>query len=172
MSTLLEIACNKVVADQMLIVAKPTVKDLIQLIDDTCEQLEIPVIHTFIPEKHEYWREITMPAGMTGVGHVHRHRHLNIAMTGRALVTHNGETKEVIAPAIFYSEAGAQKAFQVFEDFRFITVHENPRGWNEDHILEMEREIFELPDEQQSSDLDVNAFRMTKQPLYLEGILP
>jgi mannose-6-phosphate isomerase-like protein (cupin superfamily) len=139
----------------------PPIEKLIEIVDQV-PQLDIPVTHTFIPEKKEYWREITMPAGMTGVGHVHKHRHLNIALTGHALVTCGGEAMEIRAPFIFYSEPGAQKAFQVFEDLRWVTIHDNPNGWTKDNIREMENEIFELPPENIESGLTVDEFRMKK----------
>lgn len=153
-----------VLADPHLAPPRATIKDLIHLVDQV-PQLEIPVRHTFPPGSGEYWREITMPAGMTGVGHIHRHRHLNIALTGKALVTCDGITHAIEAPFIFYSEAGAQKAFQVIEDLRWVTIHENPRGWNEDHIVELEREIFELPPEMVEANIPVDEYRMTKRAL-------
>lgn len=139
-------------------------RQLIEIVDQV-PQLDIPVTHTFIPEKGEYWREITMPAGCTGVGHIHKHRHLNIALTGHALVTFGGKTQEIKAPAIFYSEPGAQKAFQVLEDLRWVTIHENPNGWTKDNIVEMEREIFELPPEMVEAAIPVDDYRMTKRAL-------
>lgn len=139
-----------------------SIKQLIEIIDQV-PQLEIPVTHTFI--KGEYWREITMPAGMTGVGHVHKHRHLNIALTGHALVTWDGQTQEIVAPAIFYSEPGAQKAFQVFEDLRWVTIHENPNGWTEENIVELEREIFDMPQEMIGAAITVDEYRMNKRSL-------
>jgi quercetin dioxygenase-like cupin family protein len=138
------------------------VEELIKIVDQV-PQLEIPVTHTFI--KNEYWREITMPAGMTGVGHIHRHRHLNIALTGHAIVTWDGQSQEIKAPAIFYSEPGAQKAFQVFEDVRWVTIHENPNGWGPKNIVEIEREIFELPQPMIEAGLPVDEYRMTRRSL-------
>lgn len=137
-------------------------KDLIALVDQV-PQLEIPVKHYFWPGV--YGREITMPAGMTGVGHIHKHRHANIALTGHALVTCDGITQEVRAPFVFESMPGAQKAFQVFEDLRWLTIHENPKGITD--IVEMEREIFELPQEQIDSGLEVDEYRMTRRAISL-----
>ena len=130
----------EILASTLAAPPRPTIKDLITLVDSV-PQLEIPVTHSFI--KDEYWREITMPAGMTGVGHVHRHRHQNIALAGKALVTCDGITMAVEAPFVFESQPGAQKAFQVIEDLRWVTIHENPNGWGPDDIVEIEREIFE-----------------------------
>jgi quercetin dioxygenase-like cupin family protein len=137
-------------------------KELINIVDQV-PQLEIPVTHRFYTEKGEYWREITMPSGMTGVGHIHRHRHLNLVLSGHALVTWDGQTHEVKAPAIFYSEAGAQKAFQVFEDFRLVTIHPNPDNLTD--VLEIEQFLFQLEEEQVQSGLSIDEFRMQKNQL-------
>lgn len=146
----------------VLPVSKPTIDDLIGIVD-AHPQLEIPVTHYFSPGV--YMREITMPAGMTGVGHIHRHRHMNIALTGRSLVTIDGVTTEVVAPFIFESMPGAQKAFHVIEDLRWITIHANPNGWDESSIVEMEREIFELPLEMIIEGIPVDEYRMNKRNL-------
>ncbi len=119
------------------------------------------MLHAFKPG--EYWREITMPAGMTGVGHIHNQRHINIVMSGHALVTCDGVTQEVRAPAIFVCEAGAQKAFQVFEDFRLITVHQNPDELRD--IVEIERMVFRLPEAIVEAGVPLDDFRMQKNQL-------
>lgn len=138
------------------------IQELIKIVDSV-PQLDIPVTHRFYTEKQEYWREITMPAGTTGVGHIHKQRHLNLVLSGHALVTCDGVTHEVRAPAIFYCEAGAQKAFQVFEDFRLVTIHSNPD--NLTNIQEIEKLILELPEENLESGLSVDDFRMQKNQL-------
>ncbi len=139
---------------------KESIKELIKIIDQV-PQLEIPVTHRFSPGV--YAREITMPAGMTGVGHIHKHRHLNIALTGHALVTWDGQTQEIRAPFIFESMPGAQKAFQVFEDLTWITIHANPKDISD--VVEMEREIFELPSEMVEANIPVDEYRMTRRAL-------
>jgi len=159
---MITLVSKDVLADPFAAPPRPTMKDLIHIVDQV-PQLEIPVTHTFI--KDEYWREITMPAGMTGVGHIHRHRHLNIALTGKALVTCDGITRAIEAPFIFYSEPGAQKAFQVIDDLRWVTIHENPNGWGPDDIVEIEREIFELPPEMEEAAIPIDDYRMTKRAL-------
>ncbi len=135
-------------------------KELIKIVDQV-PQLEIPVTHYFLP--NVYVREITMPAGMTGVGHIHKQHHLNVILSGRALVTCDGVVQEIVAPFVFESQPGAQKAFQVFEDFRLMTVHSNPKGITD--ILEIEREIFELPEEILESQMTLDDFRMQKNQL-------
>lgn len=140
--------------------SKDSMKELIAIVDQV-PQLEIPVTHYFSPGV--YGREIVMPAGMTGVGHIHKHRHLNIALTGHALVTCDGLTQEIRAPFIFESMPGAQKAFQVMEDLRWVTIHANPKEIQD--IVEMEREIFELPEAMIREAIPVDDYRMTKRAL-------
>lgn len=139
---------------------REAIKELIHLVDQH-PQLEIPVTHYFSPGI--YAREITMPAGMTGVGHVHKHRHLNIALTGKAIVSCDGISQAIQAPFIFESMPGAQKAFQVIEDLRWITIHANPKEIST--VVEMEREIFELPEEMIEAGIPVDEYRMTKRSL-------
>lgn len=139
---------------------KEAIKELIAIVNQV-PQLEIPVTHRFLPGF--YAREITMPAGMTGVGHIHKQKHLNIVLTGHAIVTWDGHTEEIRAPYVFESLPGAQKAFQVFEDFRLMTVHANPKNLTD--IVEIEREIFELPEEVISSGLPLDDYRMQKNQL-------
>lgn len=139
---------------------KESIKELIHLIDQH-PQIEVPVKHYFSPGI--YAREMLMPAGATGVGHIHKHRHLNIALTGKAIVSCDGISQAVQAPFIFESMPGAQKAFQVIEDLRWITIHANPKDISD--VVEMEREIFELPPEMIEAGIPVDDYRMTKRAL-------
>jgi quercetin dioxygenase-like cupin family protein len=136
------------------------IQELIKIVDSV-PQLDIPVTHHFLPGI--YAREIMMPAGMTGVGHKHRTQHLNVVLTGHAIVTWDGHTEEIHAPHVFESMPGAQKAFQVVEDFRFMTVHPNPKNLTD--IVEIEREIFDLPEEIQDAAIPLDNFRMQKNQL-------
>lgn len=148
---------------ELITAARPhaeAIKDLIEIVDQV-PQLEIPVTHYFLPGI--YVREITMPAGMTGVGHIHKQRHLNVVLTGRAIVTWDGHTEEIVAPCVFESQPGAQKAFQVFEDFRLMTIHTNTK--NLTNIVDIEREIFQLPEEIVSAGIPLDDYRMQKNQL-------
>lgn len=140
-----------------------SIKDLINVVDQF-PQLEIPVTHHFLPGF--YAREITIPAGATAVGHKHKQHHLNIVLSGHAIVTCDGKSQEIRAPFTFESQPGAQKAFQVFEDFRLMTVHANSR--NLTNVVEIEREIFDLPIEIASADIPLDDFRMQKNQLMNE----
>ena len=84
------------------------------------DQEECPVEEIFAPGV--YYREIFMPAGLVVVGHEHKTKHLNIVLSGRALVTIDGLTQE-IGPGTFVSEAGVRKALMILEDMRWATIH-------------------------------------------------
>lgn len=163
LSALLQVACRKVL--QRMDVAPPVpthaqaVQAVTDYIDENCVQLDIPVTHLFSPGV--YLREITMPAGASCVGHRHKHRHFNIALTGRAVVTIDGVSTEIVAPFRFESAPGAQKMFQVIEDLRWLTIHENPT--NTHNIVEIERMIFDLPPEMEEAGIPVDEFRMTRR---------
>lgn len=121
----------------------------------------MPVTHRFSPGV--YCREIFMPGGTYVVGHVHKTRHQNIVLTGRALVTIDGVQTEIVAPFIFESDAGAQKLLHVLEDMRWLTVHANPDNITD--IPTIEDLIFDLPPEVKSSGLELDQFRMNRNLL-------
>jgi hypothetical protein len=162
MSALLQVACSKVIRKVDAAPPVPThaqvVDAITEYIDQNCEQLEIPVTHRFSPGV--YCREITMPAGASCVGHRHKTRHQNIALTGMAVVTIDGVTTEIVAPFVFESAPGAQKMFQVIEDLRWLTIHANPTDTQD--IVEIERMIFDLPPEM-NIGIPVDEYRMTKR---------
>lgn len=139
------------------------VSALVDLLD-SLPQLEIPVTHRFSPGV--YCREVTMPAGATVVGHKHKTRHQNIALTGRALVQIDGVTTEIVAPFIFESAPGAQKIFHVIEDLCWLTIHANPKEISD--IPTIEDEIFDLPQEIKESGLPLDDYRMTHRTPCLE----
>lgn len=133
-----------------------------------CEQPEMPVTHRFSPGI--YCREIFMPAlpggGTLVVGHVHKTRHQNIVLTGKAIVTIGDERMEIVAPFVFESEAGAQKLLHIIEDMRWLTVHANPDNITD--IPTIENMIFDLPPEIQESGIPLDDFRMQRN-LALKG---
>lgn len=87
-----------------------------------CDQVDIPVRHSFSPG--EYRREITIPAGTLIIGHKHLTSHWNILHRGRASIVMNGQRKEVKGPMTFWSEAGTRKIAYVHEEVVFETIHE------------------------------------------------
>lgn len=104
-------------------------------------QREMPVTSRFEPGV--YLREIFMPADTWVVGHVHKTRHFNIVLSGRARVSMNGgEAKVVQAGDVFASDAGVQKWLYIEEDCRWITVHANPDGIRD--VVAMEEILVKL----------------------------
>lgn len=87
----------------------------------TMPQLTCPLRHLFAPGI--YLREITMPKGALIIGHEHRTRHFNVILSGRARVSIQGETQELVAPTIFVSEPGVRKVLYILETMRWATIH-------------------------------------------------
>ena len=78
--------------------------------------------HHFAPGV--YGRQLTVLKGYAAVGHRHKHEHLNIVLSGKALVVvEGGEPKIVEASAVFKSEAGKRKAVVALEDFTIMNIH-------------------------------------------------
>ena len=84
-------------------------------------QVECPLVHRFTPGI--YLREITMPAGTIVVGHKHLTEHLNIILTGRALVAWDGNVELLEAPHTFVSGPGVRKMLLILEDMVWQTIH-------------------------------------------------
>lgn len=143
---------------------KENIKEIVSILEQ-CEQPEMPVEHRLSPGI--YCREIFMPAlpggGTYVVGHIHKTKHQNIVLTGRAFVTIDGVQLEIVAPFIFESAAGAQKLLHVVEDMRWITVHANPDNITD--IPTLENMIFDLPEAVVASGLELDAFRMQRNQL-------
>lgn len=168
------VASKKILADPTVAPPAPSESEKITEVVDIlkkCEQPEMPVTHHFSPGI--YCREIFMPAlpggGTLVVGHVHKTRHQNIVLTGKAVVTIGEERLEIVAPFIFESEAGAQKLLHIIEDMRWLTVHTNPDNITD--IPTIENMIFDLPPEIQEAGIPLDDFRMQRN-LALKGENP
>lgn len=98
--------------------------------------------HHFAPDT--YGRELLMPAGVTIVGKIHRHAHVNVVSMGRVRVytEHEGEV-EITAPCTFVSVPGTKRAVHILEDCVWTTIHANPS--NTTDLAQLEREII-MPD--------------------------
>jgi hypothetical protein len=159
------VVTKKVLADPKI--APPQKESISEIIGvlEQCEQPEMPLTHRFSPGI--YCREVFMPAAPGGgtyvVGHVHKTRHQNIVLTGRALVTIDGVTEEIVAPFVFESDAGAQKLLHIVEDMRWMTVHANPDNITD--IPTLENMIFDLPEAIRAAGIPLNDFRMQRNQL-------
>ena len=84
----------------------------------------IPITHNFSDQL--YMRQMKMPADTFVISAMHHTDHFWFLMTGRILVTTNGETIEHVAPCYEISIKGAKRLIHCLEDCIFINVHKNP----------------------------------------------
>jgi len=84
-------------------------------------QLHVPLLHMFAPGV--YVRTVRMPKGSYILGHEHTTKHFNFVLSGSATVKIGNETKLMVAPFIFTSEAGVRKELLIHEDMVWATVH-------------------------------------------------
>lgn len=85
-------------------------------------QVEFPLEHLFTAT--QYARRIFVPAGATVVTAVHKSEHITIALKGHCVVVDElGDRKDVIAPAMFVTEPGTQRAVYAVTDVEWATVH-------------------------------------------------
>lgn len=87
-----------------------------------------------------YMRKMIMPAGSFVVSAIHHTDHFWFLMTGRILVTTDGEEIEHIAPCYEKSIKGAKRLIKCLEDCIFINVHKNPK--NIKKIKKIEKKLY------------------------------
>jgi len=87
-----------------------------------------------------YMRKMIMPAGSFVISAIHHTDHFWFLMTGRILVTTDGEEIEHIAPCYEKSIKGAKRLIKCLEDCVFINVHKNPS--NTKNIKEVENSLY------------------------------
>lgn len=97
-----------------------------------------PITHNFSDQL--YMRQMQMPANSIIVSAIHHTEHFWFLMTGKILVTTNGETVEHVAPCYELSEKGAKRLIQCVEDCVFINVHKNPT--NTKDMKEIEESLY------------------------------
>lgn len=95
-----------------------------------------------------YYRTITMPKGNIIVGHKHKHKTMNVMVSGKMRLWMNGVIEEIEAPCIFESEPNSRKIGFILEDVIFMNVH-NITGMDvnnlKDELLvkeDIEKELF------------------------------
>jgi hypothetical protein len=123
-------------------------------------QIEPEIKNSFSPGV--YARTIYMPAGIYLIGKTHKTEHFNIAHTGMANVTIDGQTKLICGGEFFKSEPGSKKVFEIISAMKWTTIHPTEKTdideiekdtvyTDEEEVLLMQSEIKEL--ESQVSDL-------------------
>jgi len=83
-------------------------------------QCECPVRNHFAPGV--YLREMTIPAGVTAVGAVHKTEHLAIVV-GHCLVTTDDGVQEIRGYAVVHAKPGIKRAAHAIADTVFTTIH-------------------------------------------------
>jgi hypothetical protein len=99
---------------------------------------QFPIKHNFSDQL--YMREMRMKAGTFVVSAMHHTDHFWFLMTGRILVTTDGETIEHIAPCFEKSIKGAKRLITCSEDCIFINIHKNPS--NTMDLDEIENKLY------------------------------
>lgn len=85
-------------------------------------QIEAPLDHYHTPEL--YGRRIYVPAGATVVTKVHKSEHITVALKGHCVVVDEiGDRKDIVAPAVFITKPGTQRAVYAVTDVEWLTVH-------------------------------------------------
>lgn len=155
MSALISIASREVIKEA----PRNPVADLIESLKDA-PQLEAPVQHLF--SDGIYMREIRMPADSIVIGHPHKTRHWNIILSGRAIVSIDGVSQEIVGPCRFESHEGAQKCLHVLEEMVWITVHPNPSNSQDLARIEESMVILDQDTLAEKGDRLLDEHRMTK----------
>ena len=85
-------------------------------------QVEFPLEHFFADGV--YGRRIFVPAGATVITAVHKKEHITIALKGHSVVVDEvGDRKDIIAPCVFITKPGTQRAVYAITDVEWVTVH-------------------------------------------------
>ena len=85
-------------------------------------QIECPLEHFFA--NGLYGRKIFVPAGATVVTGVHKKQHMTVALEGHCVVIDEiGDRKDIVAPCVFVTEPGTQRAVYAVTDTSWLTVH-------------------------------------------------
>ena len=86
------------------------------------KQVAFPLEHFFADGL--YGRRIYVQAGATVVTAVHKSEHITIALKGHCVVVdEHGDRHDVIAPSVFVTKPGTQRAVYAITDTEWLTVH-------------------------------------------------
>ena len=85
-------------------------------------QIEAPLEHYHTNDL--YGRRIYVQEGATVVTKVHKSEHITVALKGHAVVVDEiGERFDVVAPSVFITKPGTQRAVYAVTDVEWLTVH-------------------------------------------------
>jgi hypothetical protein len=83
--------------------------------------IECPIRHIFA--SGIYAREMTVPAGVTLTGAIHKTCHLSILSKGRVVVATEDGVIELAAPSTLVAQPGAKRAIHALEETVWTTIH-------------------------------------------------
>lgn len=83
-----------------------------------------------------YLRELEIPAETMVLGKIHKHEHFVILAEGACRINTDEGMQDIIAPHVWISKAGDQRALYTYEHCTFITVHENQNDIRDIETLE------------------------------------
>lgn len=120
--------------------ATPPTREMIQRLEGmlkTLPQLEIQTNHYFAGGM--YAREIVIPAGTLLTGKVHKAEHLNIVSKGEIIVWTEDGMRQIKAPFVLPSRAGAKRVGLALVDTVWVTLHVTKKT----DLAEIEAEFIE-----------------------------
>lgn len=83
---------------------------------------ELPTWHYVAPGL--YGRRCFMAAGSCVVSRIHKYEHITAALTGSCVVVDaDGNKVRVVAPHVWVTKPGTQRALLVEEDSEWLTIH-------------------------------------------------
>ena len=86
------------------------------------EQVKFPLEHLFTST--QYARRIFVPAGATVITAVHKSEHITVALKGHCVVVdEHGDRHDMVAPSVFVTTPGTQRAVYAVTDTEWLTVH-------------------------------------------------
>jgi quercetin dioxygenase-like cupin family protein len=101
---------------------------------------DVPIKHSFADQL--YLRQMNLKKDYIIVGAIHNHLHAWFLLSGKVIISNNGEKIEHIAPCYTISEPGSKRLIYALEDSVFVNVHKNPS--NTKNIEELEHEIVSM----------------------------
>ena len=88
------------------------------------EALETLNDHVFAPGV--YARVMTLPAGMTVVGKIHKYAHICLITHGTVKIVSEFDSGVYSAPRIWISEPGVKRMLHALSDFQMVNILPNP----------------------------------------------
>lgn len=103
----------------------PTRKELyaLQMALSGMPQISLEPTHRFAGGV--YLRELQIPEGNMVLGKIHKHEHFVILAEGACRINTDEGMQDIVAPHIWISKPGDQRALYTYEHCTFLTIHEN-----------------------------------------------